>query len=136
MHAKISVTVDSVVFCKFKNRFKIVLVKRKNDPFKDNWALPGGFVEQEEHLPDAAKRELKEETGLAVEKNQQIGTFGTPGRDPRGRTISVVYLSLIELEEKLTAADDAAEAAWFDIDNLPDLAFDHSEIIKTANQYL
>jgi 8-oxo-dGTP diphosphatase len=98
--------------------------------------LPGGFVEQEEDLPDAAKRELKEETGLSVEKNEQIGTFGTPGRDPRGRTISVVYLSLIEHEEKLNAADDAAEADWFDIDNLPDLAFDHSEIIKTANQYL
>ncbi len=136
MHAEIAVTVDSVVLCKFKNRFKIVLVKRKNDPFKNQWALPGGFVEQEEDLPDAAKRELKEETGLSVEKNEQIGTFGTPGRDPRGRTISVVYLSLIEHEEKLNAADDAAEADWFDIDNLPDLAFDHSEIIKTAYQYL
>ena len=113
-----------------------VLVKRKNDPFKDLWALPGGCVEQDEELAEAAKRELQEETGLIVEKNEQIGTFGKPGRDPRGRTISIVYLSLIHGEEQLHADDDAAEAEWFEIDNLPELAFDHAEIVKTAYQYL
>ncbi|MCL6219267.1 NUDIX domain-containing protein [Zunongwangia pacifica] len=136
MRAEIAVTVDSVILCKSEGKFKLVLVKRKNEPFKDKWALPGGFVEQEEDLADAAKRELQEETGLVVDRNEQIGTFGKPGRDPRGRTISIVYLSLIDREEALKAADDAAEAAWFDIDNLPELAFDHSKIVEKSYQYL
>ncbi|MEO2072649.1 MAG: NUDIX hydrolase [Zunongwangia sp.] len=136
MRAEIAVTVDNVILCKIEDKFKIVLVKRKNDPFKDLWALPGGFVEQDEELAEAAKRELQEETGLIVEKNEQIGTFGKPGRDPRGRTISIVYLSLIHGEEQLHADDDAAEAEWFEIDNLPELAFDHAEIVKIAYQYL
>ena len=136
MRAETAVTVDNVILCKKESKFRLVLVKRKNEPFKDKWALPGGFVEQDEDLPEAAKRELQEETGLVVEKNEQVGTFGKPGRDPRGRTISIVYLSLIHGEDQLHADDDAAEAAWFDIDNLPELAFDHSEIVKTAYQYL
>ena len=136
MRAEIAVTVDNVILCQVEEKFKLVLVKRKNEPFKDKWALPGGFVEQEEELSEAAKRELQEETGLVVEKNEQIGTFGKPGRGPRGRTISIVYLSLIHCQEQLHGNDDAAQAEWFEIDNLPELAFDHSEIVKTAYQYL
>ncbi|MDN3594094.1 NUDIX hydrolase [Zunongwangia endophytica] len=136
MNAEIAVTVDNVILCKSKDRFKIVLIKRKNDPFKGEWALPGGFVEENEDLPDAAKRELKEETGLVVKNNEQIGTFGKPNRDPRGRMISIVYLSLIDSEENLKGDSDAADAKWFSIDDLPKLAFDHDEIIKTAYDYL
>lgn len=136
MRAKIAVTVDNFVFYKIKDTYKIALVERKNEPFKGHWALPGGFVDQDEDLPDAAKRELQEETGLVVDKTQQIGTFGKPGRDPRGHTISVVYLSQIYGEKDLIANDDAAKAEWFDIKDLPKLAFDHSEIVNFAKQFL
>ncbi len=136
MRAKIAVTVDNFVFYKIKDTYKIALVERKNEPFKGHWALPGGFVDQDEDLPDAAKRELQEETGLVVDKTQQIGTFGKPGRDPRGHTISVVYLSQIIGKKDLIANDDAAKAEWFDIKDLPKLAFDHSEIVNFAKQFL
>ncbi|TBW29120.1 NUDIX hydrolase [Gramella sp. KN1008] len=135
---KIAVTVDSVVFCNSNNKFKVLLIKRKNDPFKEQWALPGGFVEEDEDLETAAKRELKEETGVKVASMEQVQAFGKPGRDPRGRTISIAFLSRIFCEEELTAADDASEARWFNIEKLHgmDLAFDHDEIINVAQQFL
>ncbi|MFD1095851.1 NUDIX domain-containing protein [Salegentibacter chungangensis] len=133
---EVAVTVDSVVLCNVEKDFKVLLIKRKNDPFQDHWALPGGFIEDDEDLEDAAKRELKEETGVKVDVMEQVRAFGKPGRDPRGRTISVAFLSRIFCEEELKPSDDAKEAKWFDIDNLPDLAFDHEEIIKAAQSYL
>ncbi|APG59615.1 NUDIX domain-containing protein [Christiangramia salexigens] len=134
----IAVTVDSVIFCKTNNNFKVLLVQRKNEPYKDEWALPGGFVEENEDLETAAKRELKEETGLSIESMQQVQAFGKPNRDPRGHTISIAFLSRIYSEEKLKAADDAKDAKWFDLEKLPDmkLAFDHDEIINVAQQFL
>ena len=134
----IAVTVDSVVFCKAENQFKVLLIQRKNDPFKDQWALPGGFVEEDEDLETAAKRELREETGLEIEAMEQVQAFGTPGRDPRGRTISIAFLSRIFCEEELDPSDDARDARWVDIEKLPEieLAFDHDEIINVAQQYL
>jgi len=95
------------------------------------WALPGGFVEIDEDLMEGAIRELEEETGLTKINLKQFGTYGKPGRDPRGRTISVVYYGIVQ-EGKfiVTAGDDAAEASWFDIKKLPPLAFDHEEIIQ------
>lgn len=134
----IAVTVDSVVFCKTEKRFKVLLIQRKKEPFQDKWALPGGFVEEGEDLETAAKRELKEETGVVVDSMEQVKAFGKPGRDPRQRTISIAFLSRIFCEEKLTAADDAKDARWFELDNLHklDLAFDHDEIIKFAQQFL
>lgn len=135
---KIAVTVDSVVFCKTDEHFKVLLVQRKNDPFRDQWALPGGFVEENEDLETAAKRELKEETGVEVESMEQVQAFGEPGRDPRGHTISIAFLSRIFCEEELKPADDAKAAKWFEIKNLinMDLAFDHDEIINVAQQFL
>ena len=108
---------------------KILLIRRKHDPYAGKWALPGGFVEIDEDLPEAALRELQEETGLRDIDLKQFRTYGRPGRDPRGRTISVVYYGFVAKGQKTKAGDDAAEAAWFSIDKLPPLAFDHDEII-------
>ena len=110
----------------------ILLVKRKSDPYKGLWALPGGFVEDNEALEEGAKRELEEETGLMVEELHQIGAFGAPGRDPRGRTVTIAYWATITSRVKVKGSDDAEEADWFSVSKLPALAFDHREIIKEA----
>ena len=138
MSREISVTVDSVVFCKSDNDFKVLLIQRKNEPFKDQWPLPGGFVDEGENLETAAKRELQEETGVTVESMQQVQAFGEPGRDPRGHTISIAFLARIYCEENLTSSDDAKDAQWFAIEKLDTmkLAFDHDEIINVAQQFL
>ena len=95
--------------------------------------MPGGFVEDDEDLIDGIKRELQEETGLKIKNAKQLRTYGTPGRDPRGRTVSVVYFALIEQKDsKIHAGDDAAEAAWHNVHHLPELAFDHTEILQDA----
>lgn len=133
---EVAVTVDSVVFCNANNEFKVLLIKRKNDPFEGQWALPGGFINESEDLITAAKRELKEETGIDVKTMEQVRAFGAPGRDPRGRTISIAFVSRIFCEEDLKAGDDAGEASWVDIKDLPKLAFDHAEIIEAAKDYL
>ncbi len=123
--SKIFVTVD-IVLCKSN---KILLIKRLKDPFKDCWALPGGFVDENEDLEDAAKRELLEETSVKVDKLTQIGAFGKPFRDPRSHTVSIAYYGEVPENTIAIAADDAKEAYWFSIDDLPELAFDHQEII-------
>jgi 8-oxo-dGTP diphosphatase len=112
-------------------RPRVLLIRRKNEPFADCWALPGGFVDEGERLIDAAKRELKEETGLEQIVLEQLHTFGDPGRDPRGWTVTVVYLARVDADRlKPIAADDAAEAAWHPLDKPPKLAFDHAEILE------
>lgn len=128
---EISITVDAVVF-NTKNELRVLLVQRKKDPFKGKWALPGGFLEQEEGLEAGAKRELEEETGLQVHEMNQIKAFGEPGRDPRGRIISIAFLAVIKEEQEVKANDDASDAQWFSVKDLPDLAFDHYAIIKAA----
>jgi len=128
----ISVTVDTVVFKKESEATLVLLIRRKNPPFQNKWALPGGFVEDHENLETAAKRELKEETGIELSSCEQLYTFGNVGRDPRGRTISVAYVGFSNKSDHPKAADDAKEAKWFEIENLPDLAFDHQEIISLA----
>lgn len=128
--SKIFVTVDIVLWN--TNRTEILLIKRKNDPFKDCWALPGGFVDENEDLELAAKRELKEETNVDVQDLLQIGAFGKPGRDPRGHMVSVAYSAVLNCLQEIKALDDAKEVKWFTINELPKLAFDHKEIIKKA----
>lgn len=130
----ISVTTDCVIFFRNNLKPKVLLVKRKNDPFEGQWALPGGFLEDEEPLEDGARRELKEETGLEIQKLQQLHTFGTPGRDPRGRTISITFWGEVGTEEAVKGNDDAMDANWFDLNDLPQLAFDHSEILRMAQE--
>jgi len=136
MRQEIAITVDAVIFKKIGISSELLLIKRKANPFKDKWALPGGFLEVTESLIEGAKRELKEETGVEIEDLEQIRTYGDVNRDPRGRTISVAYIGFLEKEVVIKAGDDAKEAAWFNIDKLPELAFDHSKIIKDAKKYL
>ncbi len=130
-YPKPSVTTDCIVMKGPLDRREVLLIKRKRNPFMQKWAFPGGFVEIDEDLIDGAIRELEEETGLTNIGLKQFGTYGKPGRDPRGWTISVVYYGFIqEGNLVVTAGDDAAEACWFDLKKLPPLAFDHEEIIR------
>jgi 8-oxo-dGTP diphosphatase len=109
---------------------KVLLIRRKKEPFAGSWAMPGGFVDENERLADAAKRELAEETGVRVADLEQLYTAGDPGRDPRGWTVSVVYLAQVDPSAvKPVAADDADEVGWFSLDKLPTLAFDHAMIL-------
>ena len=131
------VTADAVVFAFSEGRPHLLLIQRKRDPYKDRWALPGGFVEIDEDLPDGVARELAEETGLTNVALEQFRAFGRPGRDPRGRTITIAYFGITEQDRQpIKAADDAADVRWFDIDNLPPMAFDHDEIIRHAIERL
>jgi len=127
-----AVTVDIIIFRLSDNNPEVLLIKRGNDPYKDRWALPGGFVDMDEPLETAAARELKEETGLADILLTQMHTFGNPGRDPRGHTVSVVYVGYLTDESTAMAGDDAAEAEWFKTGELPDLAFDHNIVVEMA----
>jgi len=136
MKQEIAVTVDAVIFNKLATSVKILLIKRKNDPFKDDWALPGGFLEEKESFETGAKRELKEETGLVIENLIELNTYGEVNRDPRGRTISIAFVGFLKKEAKIKAGDDAKEAKWFELYNLPELAFDHLKIIEDAKRYL
>ena len=136
MRQEIAITLDAVIFKDLNTSARILLIKRKNDPFKNSWALPGGFLEETEELVEGAKRELLEETGLEVEDLKQLKTYGDLNRDPRGRTISIAFIGTLNKEVKIKAGYDAKEANWFGLDELPDLAFDHSEIIEDAKKYL
>ncbi|MGE0090864.1 MAG: NUDIX domain-containing protein [Bacteroidales bacterium] len=129
-----AVCVDIIVLTLDLVKPEILLIKRKFEPFKDHWALPGGFVDMDEELVDAASRELEEETSISNIKLEQFKSYGKIGRDPRGRTISVVYYGFIPVSHKYIAKadDDAAETKWFAIKSLPNLAFDHLEIINEA----
>src|SRR5688572_545485 len=110
-----------------------MLIKRDLEPFKGRWALPGGFVRMDESLDDAARRELREETGLGEVYLEQLYTFGDVRRDPRGRVVSVAYYALAKLaDHRVQAATDATDAAWFPAFDVPPLAFDHADILDKA----
>ena len=131
------VTVDAAVFGLFRDGARLLLIRRKHDPYKGCWAIPGGFIEMDEELEAAAARELAEETGLTGVRLEQMRTYGTVGRDPRGRLITVVFMGIVEEKQaaEVKAGDDAAEAEWFAIDALPrEMAFDHDEITRFAIQ--
>lgn len=132
-----SVTVDVVILTLRDGRLKVLLVKRKRWPFEGMWAIPGGFVNPDESLEEAATRELKEETGVGDVYLEQLYTFGDPGRDPRTRVITVAFYALMRSDHlRLRAADDAAEAKWFPLYDLPELAFDHRKILDYTVQRL
>lgn len=133
--ARPALSCDTVVFMGPKDARKVLLVKRGNEPFADSWALPGGFVDEGERPVDAARRELVEETGLIWEGEMTpVGAFGDPGRDPRGWNVSAVFTADAGLQTPLVVGgDDAAEARWWFVDDLPsEMAFDHLEIIAAA----
>ncbi|NJR69845.1 MAG: NUDIX hydrolase [Synechococcales cyanobacterium CRU_2_2] len=136
-YARPALTVDCIVFGLDGGTLKVLLIQRKSPPFEAQWALPGGFVELQETLDEAARRELLEETGVENIFLEQLYTFGGVDRDPRERIISVAYYALINLEaHPLQAASDAEDARWFPVRQLPALAFDHAEIFCVALQRL
>lgn len=128
------VTVDAVVFAKLKKSSYLLLIKGENKPFKDSWALPGGFIDTDEPVKQACQRELQEETGMSLDLNQLkfFNFYDEVNRDPRSRTITFAYLAQLNSLNEVKGDDDATEAKWFDIKKLPKLAFDHLEIIKDA----
>jgi 8-oxo-dGTP diphosphatase len=131
-----SVTVDVVLLYRDGARTEALLIKRGRAPFKGAWALPGGFVDQDESLEQAAVRELKEETGLDGIRLEQLGAFGDPGRDPRGHTVSVVFVAQLDSRAEAAGADDATEARWHSASRPPRLAFDHKKILRQALAYV
>ena len=129
-YPRAALTVDAIVFVKNDATTLVLLIQRGREPFKNKWALPGGFVDMDETLEKACIRELEEETGLQVEKMQQFRTYDAIDRDPRHRTISVIYSVEVEEQKPVKGSDDAAQAKWFSTDDLPELAFDHTEILR------
>jgi 8-oxo-dGTP diphosphatase len=134
----IRVTVDTVVLAVQQDALEVLLVKRKYEPFKNHWALPGGYVEDtDDTIDQAASRELLEETNVGDVYSEQLYTFGDKGRDPRGRTITVAYLALLRQEEfQLKASSESSGVAWWPVMDLPELAFDHKLIVTYAHQRL
>ncbi|HSQ18784.1 MAG TPA: NUDIX hydrolase [Blastocatellia bacterium] len=131
-HPRPALTVDIALFHRSENGIEVLLIKRAGEPFKGSWAFPGGFVDQNESLEDAAKRELLEETGVRGIHLEQIGAFGDPGRDPRGHTVSVTFAAVLDRRLEVCAADDAEDSAWHSTRRLPKLAFDHKKILRVA----
>lgn len=129
-----AVTADCVVITK-EAMPRVLLVQRGIEPFKDCWAFPGGFMNMDETTEQCAIRELEEETGLQITELHQIGAYSKVVRDPRGRTVTVAYLAIIDEPIAVTGLDDAAKAEWWSLSTLPHLAFDHYDIIKDAMKY-
>ena len=126
-----AVTADCVVITK-ETKPKVLLIQRGDEPFKGCWAFPGGFMNMDETTEQCAIRELEEETGLKVNEIHQIGVYSKVDRDPRGRTITVAYDALVDISVPVVGLDDAAKAEWWPLSALPQLAFDHNEIMKDA----
>jgi 8-oxo-dGTP diphosphatase len=131
-----AVTVDIVLFTIREKRLHVLLIRRLLKPFQNRYAIPGGFVLERESLDEAAVRELREETGVDRVYLEQLYTFGNPKRDPRGRVVTVAYYALAPHAQVLAAGGDATEAAWYPLDALPALAFDHREIVGYAHERL
>lgn len=133
----IKLSVDAVVFGYEEGDISVLLIKRKYEPFKGEWAIPGGFVLNDESLEEAVERELHEETGIKINYLEQLYTFGKPSRDPRGRVVSVAYFGLVRPNAyKIVASTDAEQVQWFNINELPKLSFDHKEILNAAIERL
>ena len=126
-----AVTADCIVITRNN---EVLLIKRANEPCKGAWAFPGGFLNMDETTSECAVRELQEETGLCVDDVYQVGTYDAVDRDPRGRTITVAYVCLVDKAENVHGTDDAAKAQWWSLDSLPELAFDHEQILEDAQQ--
>jgi 8-oxo-dGTP diphosphatase len=135
---RVAVTTDLVVFALVGSPLHVLLIQRGQEPFKGSWALPGGFLERGETLEKCARRELREETRLELRHLRQLGTFAEPGRDPRGRVLSVAYLALVRTRlSEVGSGGDARDARWFPVGELPKrLAFDHAQIVALARRHL
>ncbi len=135
-HRYPAISVDVIIFTLRENDLQVLLVQRKHPPFEGRWAIPGGFVGAKESLEAAARRELKEETGVRDVYLEQLYTFGDLKRDPRGRVITVAYFALVPSPLAVEAGSDASDARWWSVYQLPRLAFDHNSILKYALQRL
>jgi 8-oxo-dGTP diphosphatase len=132
-----ALTIDCVIFSLEDNLLNVLLIQRDQEPFQGMWAFPGGFVDMDETLEEAAARELKEETGLQNVNLQQLHAFSALDRDPRHRTISVVFYGFVKKNEvHPKAGDDARNVQWFDVEEVPLLAFDHGEILRYALEFI
>lgn len=132
-----AITTDIVIFTVQSEKLEVLLIKRKLEPFANNWAIPGGFLDLDEDIDVCASRELEEETGIKDVYLEQLYTFGKVGRDPRERIVSVAYFALAAMQnQNVQAGDDADETKWVAFDDLPTLAFDHAEILVMARQRL
>src|SRR5262245_30945271 len=131
---KLLLTVDVVLFTIRERQLHLLLIRRLVKPFENRYALPGGFIREDESLDAAAIRELREETGVENVYLEQLYTFGDLRRDPRGRVITVAYYALVPHNQALRAGTDASDAAWFPVTELPPLAFDHRKIAEYAHQ--
>lgn len=132
-YPRLMLTVDAVVFRKNNGLLEVLLIQRKHYPFEGMWALPGGFVDMDETCEEAVVRELKEETSLTLTGLKQLHTFSELGRDPRGRTVSVTFFGITDYENStVKGGDDARDAQWYPINNLPELAFDHIKVVEMA----
>lgn len=132
-----SVTTDILVFSIRDGLLQVLLIERDLEPFKGTWAIPGGFVQMDEDIHVAAQRELKEESGLSDIPLRQLGAYGDPDRDPRGRVITIAYIALVPSDDLVArGGSDAKDARWFPIDELPPLAFDHERILADARAQL
>ena len=127
-----AVTADVVCLARDGGQIRVLLIERNHPPFAGCWASPGGFVDQNESLEDAARRELLEETTLSGVTIEQFGAYGDPGRDPRGHTVTVAFIARLDECTPVVGSDDAARAEWFPVDELPPLAFDHDRILADA----
>jgi 8-oxo-dGTP diphosphatase len=125
-----AITVDALIYNRDNNSFYVLLIRRGQEPYRDKWALPGGFINMDELLEQACIRELREETGIITDKMNQFKTYDAIDRDPRGRTISVVFYAEVKEKRSPRAGDDAAMAGWFPVSGLPPLAFDHKVILE------
>lgn len=133
----IKLSVDAVVFGYEEGKISVLFIKRKYEPYKGSWAIPGGFILENETLEDAVQRELAEETGVQINYLEQLYTFGNPQRDPRGRVISIAYFALVKPNTfKIKASTDAEDVKWFHLDDIPELSFDHKEILQVAIERL
>ena len=126
-----AVTTDCVIFGFDGEELKVLLIERGITPYKGHWAFPGGFLNPNETAEEGARRELREETGLDSAHIEQLRTYSTPDRDPRERVITIAYIALVRIQD-VRGGDDAADAGWFPVENVPPLAFDHGEILRDA----
>ncbi len=131
-----AVTADCIALSPEGGEMHVLLVQRGREPHKGKWAFPGGFIEIDEDAATAARRELREETGVTAGQLMQLGAYTRPDRDPRERVVSIAYVAYFDKRPALTAGDDAARAQWFPIKDLPELAFDHAEMLRDVQELI
>jgi len=134
-YPRASVTADAVLFAEKEGQMYVLLIQRGNEPYKGYWAFPGGFLNMDETVAHCAERELEEETGIVLTGMQLSGVYSDVERDPRGRVITAAYTAMTTMPEA-TAADDAAAAKWWPLNELPPLAFDHDKILEDSKRVL